>query len=68
MCAWISVDERLPEADGLVLIHAPCAAVNKPLICNAWWCHANQRWELITECWAEAITHWMPLPAPPEKT
>lgn len=63
---WIAVEDRLPEKEGVYLIHAPSADPDKPFIHVAWWSNSNQRWELIAISWANAVTHWMPLPKPPE--
>lgn len=62
---WISVEERLPEAFHSVLIHmpneAPLPTVHEGYIGSdgvwrsVWYLH-----EL------EDVTHWMPLPMPPE--
>lgn len=61
---WIPVEERLPEEGKNVLIFVKCM--------NNWW-HIEVDWR-IGGCWfnnAETdwnkITHWMPLPEPPEE-
>jgi len=67
---WIPVSERLPEYDQLVLIWHPGfkrsfvgsrvdSALMSPLY---WW-----RCELDMYESEEVITHWMPLPKPPEE-
>lgn len=56
---WISVEDRLPEYDTFVLVH---------------WSDGNQsvfhfwaiKWEDISRYGGADITHWMPLPDPPE--
>jgi hypothetical protein len=68
MSDWISIDDRLPAVDGPVLIHAETADENKPLIVIAWYDPGGHGWSLIVPCFIPSITHWMPLPEPPEET
>jgi hypothetical protein len=54
---WISVSEHLPEipeADGEFLI-----VVDGKLVKRSWF-HTECGWDY------SSVTHWMPLPAPPE--
>ena len=64
---WVSVEERLPEDKQIVLFHQKngfiyCAeyfAGNKLL---------SPAWFIDNDCWeAGEVTHWMPLPEPPER-
>lgn len=63
MPQWISVEERLPTEPGEVLM------VLWGRVCIAWY-HCDGRFESGSGCvWAVSdggITHWMPLPEPPE--
>ena len=56
---WISVDDRLPEEDEIVII---CTDENfiyaGELIGDTWF--------LDNDSWTETVTHWMPLPQPPK--
>lgn len=63
---WVRVEERLPEDRQIVLFHQKdgfiyCAehlAGVKDL---------PPAWLIDNDCWeAEEVTHWMPLPKPPE--
>jgi hypothetical protein len=63
---WISVKERLPEVDGRVIVHAPSADPRHPLINFAWYDPSGFGWSLFPHCFIDSITHWMPLPEPPE--
>lgn len=64
---WVSVEERLPENGQIVLFHQKdgfiyCAEyfVGKELM--------SPEWIIDNDSWnAKVVTHWMPLPAPPEK-
>lgn len=54
---WIPVTERLPEETGFTLIFT---ANGNPGVCyftNGWWGGYSK----------DHITHWMPLPEPPEE-
>lgn len=56
---WISVDDRLPEKDEIVII---CTDKNfiyaGELIGDTWF--------LDNDSWTETVTHWMPMPHPPK--
>lgn len=60
---WISVEDRLPEEDGIylvVLAHDRGHCIHQDVISFEW---LNRNWLGILE---ELITHWQPLAAPPE--
>ena len=56
---WISVKDRLPEKDEIVII---CTDKNfiyaGELIGDTWF--------LDNDSWTATVTHWMPLPLPPK--
>ena len=56
---WISVEDRLPEDDEIVII---CTDDNfiyaGELIGDTWF--------LDNDSWTATVTHWMPLPEPPK--
>lgn len=58
MSEWISVRDRLPEENGDYLV-----ALDDGYIGVTWY-SADEGFDL----WADAgeVTHWMPLPEPPE--
>lgn len=70
--AWISVDEKLPESQQMVLGYTPCDGyvfvgfyqkVDSP-----YW---KSYWNIITAMRStrkitKKVTHWMPLPEPPK--
>ena len=55
---WVSVDDRLPKEDDIVLI---CEAENE--IRTAQY-HDGEWWD--NGCVFVFVTHWMPLPTPPK--
>jgi hypothetical protein len=65
---WIPVDERLPEREGNYLVYAPGFS----LIITSWFdvippAESNGRhWRTMVPYSVGAVTHWMPLPDPPE--
>lgn len=72
---WISVEDRLPAMDEPVLVYTPSSVVK---VCFDEWCtyhEAPVSWSSATvetgEGWQnhefEEVTHWMPLPPPPEQ-
>ena len=78
MSEWISVEDRLPEKNVRVWAHYEASENHSGLTWwrsgqwfAAWW---GDRWSNRIELQAMAelccdslkITHWMPLPAPPE--
>lgn len=57
---WISVDEKLPELNEMVLTYG----FDKIMACGQMTYH--KWWEAIRDgCEHVEITHWMPLPTPP---
>lgn len=71
MSKWISVEDRLPESQQMVLGYTPCDGyifvgfyqkVDSP-----YW---KSYWNIITAMrstrkMTKKVTHWMPLPEPP---
>lgn len=65
--SWISVKDRLPELtmpphDVLVYHDLNCGM----FIDRAWYSHEKDKWRSAVGMNLN-VTHWMPLPAPPEK-
>lgn len=59
---WISVEERLPESGGSVLIYSPCGGVAEGTYSEHYKRWVQYRWSVFEP----EVTHWMPLPEPPE--
>lgn len=74
MTEWISVKDRLPDDDQCVLVIDRDSHTNGPMnivsvIYNAE-CSLEYRWEIDHFCessYAGDVTHWMPLPEPPNE-
>lgn len=70
--AWVSVSERMPDEDQVVIVIAngkPRENINlNGAFELAEW---SERDGWVLECWPEwetpVVTHWMPLPEPPER-
>lgn len=68
---WISVDERLPENDVMVIGYTPCDG-----FMFVGYYHEEKKydwkvWRIITamrstKVITKKVTHWMPLPQPPK--
>ena len=56
---WISVEERLPHYGERVLITEGHAVFEASL-------SISHKWVRCGIGWTEGVTHWMPLPEPPE--
>jgi len=66
---WISVEDELPEETGNVLVFANDIVNSWVEVVNAYICpeYENLIWEQLDgEDYPAIITHWMPLPAPPQ--
>jgi len=67
MSQWISVEDRLPEKDGAYLTildgrgHGYYGHPEITYGSHDWHCFWNARGAMI-------VTHWMPLPEPPERS
>lgn len=66
---WVSVSERLPEENKPVLINVKCYVYPK----IGWHCHNIHipQWSTADDLYFHdvsyaEVTHWMPLPQPPE--
>lgn len=60
---WVSVEERLPEMHDEVLVYL--SGYDEVLIA---WLYLDGRWRSCTdEKLLNKITHWMPLPEPPQE-
>ena len=59
MSEWISVEDRLPEDAYFVLAFEDTGLMRVV-------CFYDNRWEDNLDYVIEGVTHWMPLPKPPE--
>ena len=62
---WISVKDRLPEADKYVLVITAGGSF-KTARCNFYKNGTEVCWATNDGLGEKAITHWMPLPQPPK--
>ena len=70
---WISVKDRLPNCNGIYLVWRPHyygGEIGEPVVCyfdgqNTWHDSYGVDFERILH--PDDITHWMPLPEPPEE-
>lgn len=65
---WISVDERLPENDVMVIGYTPCDGF---MFVGYYHEEKKKVWRIITamrstKVITKKVTHWMPLPHPPK--
>lgn len=63
MSEWISVKDRLPEKTGLYLIYEQ---KYNPMMETCFYSNCSGWQYGFSDSDAELITHWMPLPEPPE--
>ena len=67
MAEWISVKDRLPDAEGRYIVYAQNLTGYEPLE-NPVFVALFAFGEWIFDKWGDnRVTHWMPLPAPPEE-
>ena len=66
MSEWISVKDKLPDAGGYVVCIAKRNPFSRfmPMVARI---EKNGWVNPITEQYISEITHWMPLPEPPEE-
>lgn len=71
MSEWVSVKDRLPETDDMVLVLASGKPRENITLVDAFELaeYDPEGWSLETYPeWMDAkVTHWMPLPEPPEE-
>lgn len=56
---WIPVTERLPEKNGSYLVY-----VYGDVTEMDFW---HGKWHRLRDDYTKAVTHWMPIPTPPEE-
>ena len=56
---WVSVDDRLPDDDEVVII---CTDKNFVYAGEL----IGDTWFLDNDSWTATVTHWMPMPEPPK--
>ena len=64
---WVSVEEKLPEDRGDVLVMAYWHECWQVMV--GWYNEIHRHWRIITlygEKETTGVTHWMPLPKPPK--
>lgn len=61
---WISVKDRLPEENGKYMVTVAGDKLEKQYVL-VWW-FWNGQFEMFQYFPERYITHWMPLPQPPE--
>lgn len=63
---WISVKDRLPETDKMVLVVCNSAYCEKPYsTVGNYTCWTSKKWLTKSGAIDTSVTHWMPLPQPP---
>lgn len=71
MSNWISVKDRLPETDNLVLVVVSIKPCENITLNGAFGLAEYSEGEWILEMWPEwedaVVTYWMPLPEPPKE-
>lgn len=64
---WISVEERLPE-DNSVFVLCAVKDGSETFVTEGWYLKRNGHISLLDEDYAFCdVTHWMPMPEPPEE-
>ena len=58
---WVSVEERLPPKKQNVLAYSPRSGIAEADYADGVW--MQYRWSAVMD----DVTHWMPLPAPPDR-
>ena len=68
MSEWISVEDRLPDETSQVLVVANDIVNEFVDVVTAYICpeYENLMWEKDGEDYPPIVTHWMPLPKPPQ--
>lgn len=65
---WIPVTERLPEIGGYYLVHQMNPRYKTSFIQHARYSENQEKWlGALALCSLDFVTHWMPLPEPPEE-
>lgn len=66
---WISVNDRLPEKNGMYLIFSPYTNKEGGIVyCNRFLTKGNPIFPANSFESLSKVTHWMPLPEPPKES
>ena len=65
MSEWIPVEQELPKNSDWVLVFIPGDKNIDSMMASGFYDHKYKNWEVpeYEPCW---VSHWMPLPHPPE--
>jgi hypothetical protein len=63
--AWISVADRMPGYGTKCLVYIPAKDMAREVFMVASWTEIEGWWPC--GCRRSDVTHWMPLPGPPER-
>ena len=63
---WISVKDRLPEGDKVVLCYKADRGIRFGKLLDATYANGVQAFMDRDRCFAFGVTHWMPMPQPPK--
>ena len=64
---WISVKDRLPEGDKVVLCYKADRGIRFGKLLDATYANGVQAFMDRDRCFAFGVTHWMPMPMPPKE-
>ena len=64
---WISVDERLPEEQQKILVILRSGIILTGAYIQDSYCIYSTETDRYSEIYTHVLSHWQPLPAPPEK-
>lgn len=62
MSEWIDVEDQYPDAEQIVIVHAPNES--EP-VWLGYWDDEDETWRLVEGGRLSEVTHWQPLPDEP---
>lgn len=66
MSKWISVMDAMPDTSGIYLIFIPSAYVGRFMAVSYYNKPINRWFAAEAHAYSDGVTHWMPLPGPPD--
>lgn len=64
MSSWCQTTKRLPQHDGMYLVHLLTTDELNMILISSY--EKEKGWTMLPEEWRNSVSHWMQMPNPPK--